>query len=153
MLDSGALISVVPSSVVHVNQFTGEHTVVLDANGGEARWPLADVWIHVGSTSSRQTVVVAPDESLGGKALLAINFHDCTELALVLEASSLVHKDCILLAETRRRVKSERVEEEEELRQAPPVCRPIVVGKQLAEVVGGEDVPVTMAAPHNTNIM
>ena len=38
------------------------------------------------------------------------------------------------------------------MRQAPPVCRHIVVGKQLAEVVGGEDVPVTMAAPHNTNV-
>ena len=51
--------------------------------------------------------MVAPDESLGGKALLAINFHDCAELALVLEASSLVHKDCILLAEARR-VESEK---------------------------------------------
>lgn len=73
VLDTGAVISVVPDDVVNKEQMLGTSVTVVDANGGEVKRDLAEVWLHVGSLSMKQKVAVAPRDVLKGKALLAID--------------------------------------------------------------------------------
>ena len=54
VLDTGASVSVVPSSCVRDEQLLDECVIIEDANGGEARWPLAMVDIVVKGLVSRQ---------------------------------------------------------------------------------------------------
>ena len=48
VLDTGTLISVVPEEFVGEEQMLSESVLLVDANGGEVRRPLAEVWLHVG---------------------------------------------------------------------------------------------------------
>ena len=80
----------------------------------------------MGALSSRQMVVVAPDASLRGKALLAINIHDKAEMGLILECSSLGDLNEVRVAQMRQEAvweNREWVAEEAELSETRPVVR------------------------------
>ncbi len=76
VLDTGASVSVVPSSCLRDEQLLDECVIIEDANGGAARRPLAMVDIVVKGLVSQTEVAVAPDEVLKGKVLFAISLEN-----------------------------------------------------------------------------
>ena len=138
VLDTGALISVVPEELVEKKQMLCETIIVVDANDGEVRRPLASVWIHVKGMSSKQTVAVATLGSLKGKALLAINIHNPKELKVLLDSSTVDIMYDVRAVQSRAefaRREWERAEEEELMSIEQPRCRVPTSGMSVSPVV------------------
>ena len=85
VLDTGASVCIVPESLVDESEYVHDTVVVLDANGGTVRRTVAKVKLQVYGLCETKEVAVAPDDVLGGKAILALNLGDPLDVEVLLK--------------------------------------------------------------------
>ena len=127
VLDTGASVSVVPSSCVRDEQLLDECVIIEDANGGEARRSLAMVDIVVKGLVSQTEVAVAPDEVLKGKVLFAISLENPDHRKFLREWDDEQPAHPVRAVSTRARVVEAAATEAEEaalIAVEQPRCRP-----------------------------
>ena len=73
ILDSGARITMMPSEMVGEAYYTGQVTLVKDANGGTTERELARVTFEIGGQVRKELVALAKRDVNGGKGLLSID--------------------------------------------------------------------------------
>ena len=84
LLDSGAMITVVPEPFVAKEQYVGENTTLHGFNRSPVVLPLANVVIQIGKQVVKEHVAVAPVQALlEERVLLSLNLKSSQDLALV----------------------------------------------------------------------
>ena len=127
VLDTGASVSVVPSSCVRDELLLDECVIIEDANGGAARRPLAMVDIVVKGLVSQTEVAVAPDEVLKGKVLFAISLGNPDHRKILREWDDEQPAHPVRAVSTRAQVVEVAATEAEEaalIAVEQPRCRP-----------------------------
>ena len=115
LLDSGAAISVVPESLVNLDQMTG-CTVAVKPFGSKKPMllPTAEISFKIGSLEWVETVAVAPwQEGVENEVLYSLDLQSQRGLELVLVANKVDQRE-VLKVTTRAQAKEEVHEQEEE---------------------------------------
>ena len=123
VLDTGALISLVPDQLVQPCEYLDESVTLVDANGGEVKRPMAKVYFKLGSFKAFQKVAVAPGHTLKNKVLLAIDLRKKDELALVVDYSKYFEEnERVLSMTTRAQAREDQCEKVAELESQAAKC-------------------------------
>ena len=113
ILDSGARITMMPSEMVGEAYYTGQVTLVKDANGGTTERELARVTIEIGGQVRKELVALAKGDVNGEKGLLSIDLESDKDFQLV-ELFRKKRKE-VLAVETRNQKKEKLREQNEKL--------------------------------------